>query len=320
MKKSASLWIFVCLASSVAVAGEIKTRVITTSTGTFTLDIPDHHYLRIYNFTQENNGAVTQRGVVIAGAATPTPSPSSTPMPTPSLTPSPTPTPTGTDLTATKTDDVGGRVFFPNSWDWNIHVANGGGTAAIFPSGTTVLSDKLPKNVVYSPNSPSVMNADMVNGTVSCTIVGSDLTCVASSGVTIGPGGFFDVLFSAMPAAPATYANPRITDGCSVDPNNVVSESSDANNFCSDTVVSAPTPTPTPAPRAVLTAAVMDPAPAATPEFIKQAVVDGPAQIHVDPVTDAKLVLSYQRVLEPTPTPTPTPIVVVITPTPTPTP
>jgi hypothetical protein len=69
------------------------------------------------------------------------------------------------------------------------------------------------------------------------------------------------------------------------------------------TPTATPTPTPTPPPRAVLNAAFVDPS--ATPEFIKQVVVDGPAQISVSPIPNAKLVLTYQRVLEPTPTPTP---------------
>ena len=102
MKKAASLLIFVCAAAAFAADG-IKTVVITNSA--FSIDIADHRYLKIYNFTQDNDGSfITERGVVIAAAATPapspTPTPTSTPTPTPTAsptgTPSPTPTPTPT--------------------------------------------------------------------------------------------------------------------------------------------------------------------------------------------------------------------------------
>ena len=169
MKNAASLLIFLSVTSAVVIAGDVKTKIITTSTGTFPRDIPDHHYLKIYNFTQE--GTSSPRGVVIASAATPT----ATPTSTPTATPTPTCTP----------------------------------------------------------------------------------TC------------------SPSPCAPTP---------------------------CPPTPSPTPTPTPTPPPKGVLTAAFVDPS--ASPEFIKQVVVDGPAQIHVDPVSGAKLVLTYQRMLEPTPTPT----------------
>src|SRR6266481_2686601 len=73
MKNAASLLIFRSALTAFA-AGEIKTVVITNST--FSLDVPDHHFLRIYNFTQEGGST---RGVVIAAAATPTATP--TPLP-----------------------------------------------------------------------------------------------------------------------------------------------------------------------------------------------------------------------------------------------
>src|SRR5205807_2324735 len=95
MKNAASLLIFLSALTAFA-AGEIKTVVITNST--FSLEIPDHHFLRIYNFTQDLGGST--RGVVIASAATPTATPTPTPTPTPTATvtptPSPTPTPTAT--------------------------------------------------------------------------------------------------------------------------------------------------------------------------------------------------------------------------------
>lgn len=78
------------------------------------------------------------------------------------------------------------------------------------------------------------------------------------------------------------------------------------------------TPTATPPPRAVLAAAIVDPA--SPPEPIKQVVIDGPATVSVSPVSGATLVLTYIKIPEPTPTPTPEPIIgTTATPTPTPT-
>jgi hypothetical protein len=89
MKNAASLLIFACVAAASAVAGNFKTDVITTDTRT--INVPDNHFLRIYNFTQQGG---TERGVVIVSAPSPTPTPA--PTPTPSVTPTPTPTPTAT--------------------------------------------------------------------------------------------------------------------------------------------------------------------------------------------------------------------------------
>jgi CARDB len=310
MKRAASLLIFGFIASAIVIAGDIQTRVVTSSTS-FMTDVPDHVFLRIYNFTQDGG---TTRGVVIASAATPTP------IPTPTSTPSPTPTPTPADLTATKTDDAGGQSTFPNFWTWKIHVANAGGSSISFTSGQIILNDNLPNShITYG--SASVSGASGVSGTVNCAINGSDdLTCTASGAVTISSGGFFDVSFSATPTTTGTYSNPRAAGVCAVDPNNSVAESNESNNSCADTVVSStptPTPTPTPPPRTVLTASLIDSA--APPEFIKHVVVDGPAQVTVTcPDPSATCVISYQKIFEPTPTPTP--VVIVTTPTPTPSP
>jgi hypothetical protein len=129
MRKAASLLIFVCITSAFVIAGDIQTRVVTSSTS-FTTDVPEHVFLRIYNFTQDGGST---RGVVIAAAATPaptatptptstatptptppTPTPSPTPTPTPTPTPSPTPTPTPpprTVLTASLVDSASAPEF-----------------------------------------------------------------------------------------------------------------------------------------------------------------------------------------------------------------
>src|SRR5438270_9361871 len=225
MKNAASLLIFLCATSALVIANDFRTKVITSTTS-FSTDVADHYHLRIFNFTQDGG---TIRRVANAAAATPTATPTPTPIP------APTPTPTPPDLTATKTDDAGGHATFPNAWTWKVSVANGGSQSCIFFSGQTILSDNLPNsNISYS--SASVSNAVNVSGPISCTITGSDLTCTASGGtVTIGSAGSFDVSFLATPTAAGSYANPRSGGGCSVDPSNVVAESNESNNTCTDT-------------------------------------------------------------------------------------
>src|SRR5262249_28760049 len=94
MKNAASLLIFLCATAAFAVVDEFKTAVITDTA--LTINIRDHQFLRIYNFTQQDGSS---RGVVIARAASPTATPvaTATPTPTPTCTPTPcTPTPSPT--------------------------------------------------------------------------------------------------------------------------------------------------------------------------------------------------------------------------------
>jgi len=180
MKNAASLSIFLCATAAFAVVNQFKTAVITDNP--LVINVADHQFLRIYNFTQDGNPGA--RGFVVAAAA--------------AATATPTPTPTAT-----------------------------------------------------------------------CTP-----TC------------------SPSPCAPTP---------------------------CPPTPTPTPTPTATAPPRAVLAAAIIDPSSAVFPDPIKQVVVDGPAQVTVNPVLGATLVLTYVKVAEPTPTPTPE-SVIVSTATPTPTP
>ena len=148
----------------------------------------------------------------------------------------PTPLP---DLTVTKANDVGGTSEVASSWTWSLGVANSGGQPATFSSGETLLADSLPSSgLTYG--SPSVGAAVGISGTgtISCSIVSSDLSCVASGGTVIlaGSTGAFTVSFSADPSSTGTFDNPRSGGSCSVDPLNVITEDSDANNGCSDSV------------------------------------------------------------------------------------
>src|SRR5262249_10026066 len=143
---------------------------------------------------------------------------------------------TAPDLTATKTNNAGGSVVFPNPWTWNIHVANGGNAAANFATAQVILTDNLPNSGI-SYGAPSVANPVGVNSAnISCSIVSSNLTCTASGAVTMAAAGAFDVRFTPTPTAAGTFSNPRVAGVCAVDPNNYVTESNESNNACSDTV------------------------------------------------------------------------------------
>jgi hypothetical protein len=141
------------------------------------------------------------------------------------------------DLTAVKTNDVGGNGTAGIPWTWKIHLANIGTAAASFTTGQTILTDNLPStNIVYGAASTS--NASGITGTISCSIGGNILSCSASGGtVTFAAAtAAIDVSFTATASVAASYVNP--TSGvCKVDPVNNITESNEGNNSCSDTVV-----------------------------------------------------------------------------------
>jgi len=96
MSRHSAAFLVSCLCIAVSLAGDFKSVVIPETGPTLTVVVPDKHFLRIHNFTQE--GTATQRGVVIVNPSTPTPTPTPTPTgtPTPTVTPTATPTPTPT--------------------------------------------------------------------------------------------------------------------------------------------------------------------------------------------------------------------------------
>ncbi len=204
----ALLTLFDFAAAALAVDTQFKTRFITSAT--LTIHVKDGQYITIKNFTQDQDVG-SGRGVIDAGLPPPSPTPS--PIPTPTSTPS------STDLTATKTDNVGGHTTFPGPWTWTIHVANVGGAAANFTSGQTILSDSLPNaNITYG--SPLVSNQSgvtTISASINCAIDGSfNLTCsVSGTQVVIGSAGSFDVSFTATPTAAGGFANPRPAGACS---------------------------------------------------------------------------------------------------------
>ncbi len=146
----------------------------------------------------------------------------------------------GPDLTVVKNNSVGGTTEVADgAFNWTLGVANGGSADATFSSGQTILSDNLP-NADMSYGTPSVGSQTGISGagTISCSIVTSNLSCIASGGsVTLASAtGGFTVTVPATPTASGTFANPRAGGACSADPNNNITEGDETNNSCSDSV------------------------------------------------------------------------------------
>ena len=136
------------------------------------------------------------------------------------------------DLTATIANNVSGNALAGQSWTWTATIANSGNGAASFTSGQTVFSANLPNSASISYGTPSSSNPN-----VSCSINGTkDLICTASSALSLASAASFTVSFSASASAAGSYAVPRTSGTCAADPNNVVAETSEANNSCSNTV------------------------------------------------------------------------------------
>src|SRR5262249_60447745 len=58
------------------------------------------------------------------------------------------------DLTATKANNVSGKLNLGGNWNWTVTVANTGNGAATFTAGQTILSDNLPNtNITYGSTS-----------------------------------------------------------------------------------------------------------------------------------------------------------------------
>ncbi len=148
------------------------------------------------------------------------------------------------DLTATKTNNVGGSVLAGSPFTWTVQVRNAAGAGtATFTNGQTLLTDNMPNGPTYG--AATVISAGGTTGTIACSIVVTTLNCTASGGtVTVPANGSFSVSFSVTAPTSGTLVNPPAggTDVCAADPNNVVSESSETNNTCTDTVTVAPRP------------------------------------------------------------------------------
>lgn len=139
------------------------------------------------------------------------------------------------DLTISKTNNVSGQTNYPNGWTWTLKVSNSGNGDATFTNGQTIFLDNLPTGVNYS--GVGVGSSSGVTGTPLCGVnVSSDFSCSANITVTIASGGYLNVGVNAVPNDGGTFANPRSSGECKVDPDGNITELSDSNNTCSDSV------------------------------------------------------------------------------------
>ena len=140
------------------------------------------------------------------------------------------------DLTVSKANDVGGTLPQTGSFTWTLTINNGGTGDADFTNGQTILSDPLPAGATYGLPTAGNFSSITNSANISCAIAAGTLSCTASGAdVTIGVGGSFTVSFTVTPNTSGNLPNTA-----TIDPNGNISESNEANNTGSDTVVVTP--------------------------------------------------------------------------------
>jgi len=145
------------------------------------------------------------------------------------------------DLTATKTNNVGGSVLPGNSFNWTLVVGNmaTAGTAT-FVDGQVLLIDDMPvSGATYTVPAATATNAGLTSGTIDCGLDATfhtTLTCKAIGTVTMPPGGSFSELVTVTTTTTGTLVNPKTGGKCQADPNAVIAEIDETNNDCSNTV------------------------------------------------------------------------------------
>ena len=145
------------------------------------------------------------------------------------------------DLIVTKSNNVSNSVVLGNSFNWTITVNNTGIAAGTFLAGNVILSDTLPGLAAYYPQGAlTVTNGGIAPiGTISCSISGTALSCVAGPlGVTMPVNSSFSTTFSVTATSAGSLANTA-----NVDPGGNVLEYDETNNVGSDTVTVVAPPT-----------------------------------------------------------------------------
>ena len=139
------------------------------------------------------------------------------------------------DVIAVKSNDTNSLTTIGVPFTWSIKVENMGDAEWIIPVSEVVLLDNLPDaDMTYG--TPSISDSANLAGSVSCTIINSDLTCLADSAVGMAAGGHMTVSFSATPASAGPFENPRSGGICRADPSDVDLETDETNNDCADSV------------------------------------------------------------------------------------
>lgn len=142
------------------------------------------------------------------------------------------------DLEATKSNDLGGDGLIGLPFTWTVTVTNTDDRDAQFSPGAIILQDDLPTSG-FSYGMPTIENiVNITNpGNISCMIVSDTLICDALGPVMINRlSGSLDIVFSATASNDGTFDNPQAGGICTVDPFQIVVESDETNNDCSDTV------------------------------------------------------------------------------------
>lgn len=151
--------------------------------------------------------------------------------------------PRAANLSATKTNNVGGSTATGSAFTWTITVANAaGGGSATFANGQALLKDDLPSaGATYAVG--TVGTTGGASGTAACAVAANTLTCTANGAVTLPAGATLVVPVMVTTTASGTLANPRSGGVCAADPDNVIPESGEGDNACADTVnVGGPPP------------------------------------------------------------------------------
>jgi uncharacterized repeat protein (TIGR01451 family) len=147
------------------------------------------------------------------------------------------------NLTIVKANNVGGMTSLSTgAWQWSITITNVGYYDVVFSPGEVILTDNLPvTGLSYPPMAYGL--AGGTAGTIACAIdVNSDLSCIATSLLTIPQNGRVELIVLVTTSTAGTYDNPRAQGVCAVDPNDIVPESNEADNTCADTVTVTNTP------------------------------------------------------------------------------
>lgn len=143
------------------------------------------------------------------------------------------------DLSVTKTNDLTGNIGYINEqFNWKIRIDNTGFSDAIFNENEIIFSDILPNtNVNYGA---ITINTHDVAGSneIICSINSYTLSCKVKNRKTviIKKDGYIEINIPTTFSENSTYSNPRLENGCVVDPNTDVTEADEQNNYCSNTV------------------------------------------------------------------------------------
>lgn len=146
------------------------------------------------------------------------------------------------ELTAVKTNNVGGQATYGQPFTWTIRAQNAGPGVATFTNNQEILRDERSSTGVSAYGVATVTPGGGATGTVNCVASGggvnATLTCTANGAVTLPVSGYFDIAYTATPNVSGTLTNPTSGGICRVDRNDVVDEVDDSttNNNCSNNV------------------------------------------------------------------------------------